>query len=302
MKKIFFNVAPVEGPWGGGNLILLAFREYVKLHNDFDIVFSLSDSPDIVFIMNLTSTDYGCDINGIINYIESFPETYVIHRVNECDARKKTNYVDEMISQFSHWADLTFFVSNWMKEYHIERGWAGNRSCVVYNGVNNDHFKPSNKIQNGKINIVTHHWSDNTMKGFDVYDEIDGLVGDNITFTYIGRERGTFKNTRVVSPLYGKELGQELGRYDLYVSGSRFDPGPNHILESLSCGIPTYVHKDGGGAVEFAGPENVYSEVSELIHKLLGNKNTFNNDIITLDSWESIVSKYFKEIEAVYGG
>ncbi len=297
MMKIFFNVAPRSGPWGGGNLMLLAFHDYIKTHKDFRIVSSLDESPDIIFVLNLTSTDYGCDINSIIRYVESFPETYVVHRVNECDARKNTDHVDKLISNFGQWADLTFFVSNWMREYHIERGWTGSDSCVIYNGVDENHFCKNEKIKNGKINIVTHHWSDNVMKGFDVYEEIDRLVGDDITFTYIGRERGTFKNTTVVSPLYGQDLGRELGRYDLYVSGSRFDPGPNHILESLSCEIPTYVHKDGGGAVEFAGIENTYSDIYELVERVKGNYDTFNTNSIRLDSWEQSVSNYFKEIE-----
>jgi hypothetical protein len=32
--------------------------------------------------------------------------------------------------------------------------------------------------------------------------------------------------------MFGKELGDELGKYDVYASASRFDPGPNHIIES----------------------------------------------------------------------
>lgn len=294
--KIFFNVAPKNGPWGGGNLMLLAFHEYVKFHKDFQIVTSLDDSPDIIFVMNLMSTDYGCDVVDIIRYVESFPETYIVHRVNECDARKNTSHVDKMISDFGQWADLTVFVSNWMKEYHIEKGWDGSDSCVIYNGVDENHFCKNKKIKNGKINIVTHHWSDNVMKGFDVYNAIDNLVGDDITFTYIGRERGSFKNTRVISPLYGRDLGKELGKYDLYISGSRFDPGPNHILESLSCEIPTYVHKDGGGAVEFAGVENTYSDVYELVERVKENCITFNARSISLDSWNMCVQKYFLKI------
>ena len=54
----------------------------------------------------------------------------------------------------------------------------------------------------------------------------------------------------------------------------------NHILESLSCEIPTYVHKDGGGAVEFAGIENTYSDIYELVERVKGNYDTFNTNSI----------------------
>ena len=46
------------------------------------------------------------------------------------------------------------------------------------------------------------------MKGFDFYNQLDEFVGENdeFTFTYIGREIGSFKNTNVVEPLFGEAL------------------------------------------------------------------------------------------------
>ena len=92
---------------------------------------------------------------------------------------------------------------------------------------------------------------------------------DQIEFTYIGRHRGTFKNTRCIEPCTGVELSRRLQGHDVYISGSRFDPGPNHILEALAVGLPTYVHKDGGGAVEFAGTDHTFSNLSELEELIL---------------------------------
>ena len=40
------------------------------------------------------------------------------------------------------------------------------------------------KINNKKVNIVTHHWSDNYLKGFDVYDKLDEFVKENNDFTF----------------------------------------------------------------------------------------------------------------------
>ena len=134
------------------------------------------------------------------------------------------------------------------------------------------------------------------MKGFDIYEGIDYFVGknDKYTFTYIGRENGTFKNTDVIQPLFGRELGKMLSSYDVYISGSRWDPGPNHVLESLACEIPTYVHTDGGGAVEFAGKENSYDSIESLISIIESNRFTENK--MSPVSWIECINLYEKSI------
>ena len=137
------------------------------------------------------------------------------------------------------------------------------------------------------------------MKGFDIYDSIDTFVGENsnFTFTYIGRENGNFKNTSVIAPLFGEDLGKCLSKYDVYVSGSLFDPGPNHVLESLSCRIPTYVYSQGGGCVEFAGKSHVY-ETFEDLEKILVSKK-YKKNILIPDDWEECMSQYFKLFEEI---
>jgi hypothetical protein len=82
-----------------------------------------------------------------------------------------------------------------------------------------------------------------------------------------------------------------LSKYDVYISGSLFDPGPNHILESLACNIPTYVYIDGGGCVEFAGNTHAYNTFEDLKDMLM-IKNYTKNTFIP-DSWQECMSQYF---------
>jgi glycosyltransferase involved in cell wall biosynthesis len=296
--KILMNRKPVEGPWGGGNLFVKAFHQHGK-HFGHKIVNEFSDDIDLIFMQDPRYSELGISINEIIKYKNWKPTTKVVHRVNECDARKNTNDVDHLLRECSKFTDKTIFVSNWMKEYHTTRGWLCGDTDVVINGVDHNIFKPGEKIQNKKVNIVAHHWSNNFMKGFDVYQKIDEFVGSNqdFTFTYIGRQNGTFKNTKIVDPLFGAELGDELGRYDLYISASRHDPGPNHILESLACKIPTYVHKDGGGCVEFAGEDMCFSDFDDLL-KIIQSKK-YNNNSFATHSWEKCMIECFEVIESL---
>jgi len=298
--KILLNRKPVTGPWGGGNLFVSNFCNYFNSEHS-QVVHSLNNDIDVIFMQDPRPGDTGISINEIINYKNHFPNTKIVHRVNECDARKNTKHVDDMLRECSKYTDLTIFVSNWMKEYHLSRGWYSKISKVLINGINKEFYVKNNKIDNKKINIVTHHWSNNYLKGFDIYDKLDDFVKDNkeYTFTYIGRERGTFKNTIIVKPLYGKELGNELSKYDVYISASRNDPGPNHILESLRCNIPTYVHTEGGGCVEFAGTDYSYSNFNELT-TILKKKNFIMNDINNLSTWNQAMKNLEKIINSEF--
>ena len=276
--KILINRKPVAGPWGGGNLFVTSFCKVMKElgHN---IVHKLEDNIDLFFIMNPRYDELQISINEAIEYKKKFPQTKILQRINDCDARKNTSNVDNMLSECSKHIDGAIFVSNWMKEYFTtKKPWFCEKNFVLVNGVETGHDHV-NKTTNEKINIVTHHWSNNYLKGFDIYDLIDDFVGKNekYTFTYIGRERGTFKNTKVINPLHGDFLYNELKKYDVYISASRYDPGPNHILESISCGLPTYVHKEGGGCAEFAGKSHVFDGFDDLVTLLKENNFSKNN-------------------------
>ena len=68
-----------------------------------------------------------------------------MYRINECDKRKNTNYVDRFIFKTNKIADETVFISNWLAEYFIEKGF--NKSYkVIYNGCNPNHYYPEKII------------------------------------------------------------------------------------------------------------------------------------------------------------
>jgi len=295
--KILINRKPVSGPWGGGNLFVSSFCDFMR-SKGHEVVHNFSEDLDLIFMQDPRYSDLGISINEIALFKGTYPSVKVIHRINECDARKGTNDMDSLLRECSKITDHTVFVSNWMRDYHLEKGWNCNETSVVYNGTNKDHFKPGKRLENGKVNLVTHHWSDNPLKGADVYDELDAWVGDNtdFTFTYIGRYSRPLCNSVLIPPLAGKDLGHELSKYDIYISGSRFDPGPNHVIESIAAGLPTLVHFEGGGAVEFAGKHYAFRGFEEMIN-LIKNLPDQKNDLVP-SSWEECMSNILNVLEA----
>jgi glycosyltransferase involved in cell wall biosynthesis len=300
--KVLINRKPIyDKPWGGGNNFVKAFVRYGK-ERGHKVIHTFEENIDCIFIQDPRPSELGISALEIIDYKKKNPNTIIAHRVNECDARKGTFDMDQMLRYWSQGTDVTFFVSEWIQRYFGMIRWGCENQHVLYNGVDKNMFKPNDKLGNGKVNIVTHHWSNNEMKGFDIYEKIDEFVSKapGFTFTYIGRDRGTLPNTKIVAPLFGDELGSELGKYDIYVSASRFDPGPNHILESLACGIPTYAYIDGGGCLEMVGDKHVYSSFEELMSFILGG-GIGENTQFGLSSWKECMEQCFSTIEDLVG-
>ena len=295
--KIMINRKPVTGPWGGGNHFIKALHEYAYQHG-FEPINKLEENIDLIFMIDPRYDELGISINEINAYKNTFPQVRIVYRVNECDARKGiNNEVDNLIRSCSNISDVCFFISKWIHDYHVKDGWGCDRNPVIYSGTNKEYFQPREKIKNLKTNIVTHHWSDNPLKGHDIYQQLDEWIKDHpdFTFTYIGRSHGELKNTRMISPTFGLDLGKKLSQYDVYISASRFDPGPNHIIESVACGIPTYAHVDSGGGIELVGNDHVYSGFDNLKNILLSGDHNLNRGYQPTD-WETCIKSYFSYI------
>ena len=271
--------------------------DFLPSHNIHPVT-DLTDMPDIIMIAGLGREGICASAHDVLEYRNYIFHNFsrqipVVYRVNENDARKGTSGVDIQVLNIAEHCDSAVYVSHWLRQYFKKTD--NLKSYIIRNGVDFDIYKsrPEMKLNNGKINLVAHHWSNNEKKGFDIYDELDRWIGSNpdYSFTYIGRERGTFKNTKVVAPLFGKALGLELSKYDVYISASRHDPGPNHCLEAMSTRLPTYVHAEGGGCVEFAGIEHSYSNFKELLNIIM-SKSYVPNDTSYLVSWEDCVNQF----------
>ena len=301
--KIFINRKIVEGPWGGGNKFVKAlFKNAAELGHQ--VVNTLDSDIDIIHIHDVHSDSLGVDANVCLRYKhEHNPSVKIVHRVNDMDLGRygAVPWRDNAYIHFSEYFDASIFVSDWTKQFFLNKGWKGRNNHVATNGIDKEIFYPSEKIKNDKINIVTHHWSANEGKGFAIYEKIDDFVKTNPKFvlTYIGRDRGTFKNSVVVSPIHGHELGRELAKHDVYISASEYENCPNHILESLACKIPTYACLEGGASVGLVGKDHVFKNWDHLKEILYSRDYVMNN--YDPPSWREAITEYCKIYEKILG-
>ncbi len=88
--------------------------------------------------------------------------------------------MDAFLSRSSRVADHTVFVSEWLRDHHAAKWFDNSRPhSVIEPGADPAVFHPlGNRPWNGTepFRIVTHHWSDNWSKGFDIYRDIDDAI------------------------------------------------------------------------------------------------------------------------------
>ena len=303
--RLLVNRKVVQGPWGGGNKFVRGIYEHAHEFG-VDIVSEMSSNIDAALMINPYPGDLGIGINEIIRLKMSNPKIKLIHRVNDHDFSRipYDGRNDNINIECSKYCDGTVFVSDWVKNYYQEKSWHCENLSIIHNGVDKSIFKKShNKISktNKKINIVSHHWSTNEGKGFKIYEALDEFCqknNDKFTFTYIGRHPNRFKHSKVVKPLFGVELGNELSKYDLYVSASRYESGPNHVLEALACDIPVLITEESGGGLEFVDSENHFSDWPSLEEKILSSDYTTEINYQPY-SMKDCVGKYVEYIKGL---
>ena len=273
--KIMINRQPRKHAWGGGTHFVTCLSRYLCAVGH-DVVHALEDEVVLIFMIDPRPEIGGDDVNHIYSYKTKNPDCKIIHRVNDTDIARNTHFLDDIIIQSNAVADYTIFISQWVKDYYIQKGMAVDpcRNHVIINGCDEEWYYPKEENLIGqKVRLVTHHWSDNFMKGFDLYNFLDVLCRDrdDLEFTYMGRYNKQYvpKNTRLVPPSYGPIVCEILRDHDIYVTAARWEACGMHHIEGSACGLPVIYHKDGGAIPEVCKDHGLQFECQDSFLKCL---------------------------------
>lgn len=259
--RVVFNMKPAKGPWGGSSQFVEQMGRYL-VRRGYDVGFDLSGDVDVIVLIDPREDNklkpFGP--GDIAEYRKAHPAVRVLHRVNECDQRKGTTFMDPMLAEANKLSDYTVFISEWLRDYHAGRWFDVSRPHQsIYNGADPSIYHPMGNLpykQGDKMRLVTHHWSDNRLKGFDVYEQIDAMIAGGelpgFEFRVIGRWPAGLKWKAAVTapPSSGHALADQLRECHMYVTASRWEPCGMHHVEGAQCGLPLVYHEDGGGIVE----------------------------------------------------
>lgn len=285
LARVAFNMRPRRGSYGGGNQWLTQTAAYLKSYG-YAVQYDLTPDVDLVL-----GTHAG--LNGELSF--SYDDVLAakrrnsrlrcIQRVNDCDIRKKSAEMDGILEKANAAADHTVFISEWLRDYFVERWFDPSKPhSVIYNGADPLIYHPIGSpglpAAGEPFRIVTHHWSDNPMKGFDVYEQLDGLIADGalrgFELVVIGRwpARIKWRSAKTLPPMNGEKLATELRKCHLYLTASLWEPCGMHHVEGAQCGLPLLYHADGGGINE-AGRRYGLEFRDDLIERLQEMKDRF---------------------------
>lgn len=255
------SMAPTRSPWGGASPFVWQLEALMR-RRGWRVQYSLRPTPDLVFVidprMDHPKKKFG--LEELRAFRKEHPKVPILHRINECDQRKGTNDIDELLRQTSELADHTVFIAEWLRDYFAAKWFDVSRPhTCIYNGADPGVYHPfgARLPQDGEpVRIVTHHWSDNPLKGFDIYEKVDALIADGKLPGFVLRVIGRWpmsiqwRSAELFGPMTGRPLAEKLRECHIYLTASRWEPCGMHHVEGAQCGLPLVYHEDGGGIVE----------------------------------------------------
>lgn len=259
------------------------------------VQYSLRPTPDLVFVidprMDHPKKKFG--LQELRAFRKEHPKVPILHRINECDQRKGTDDIDELLRQTSELADHTVFIAEWLRDYFTAKWFDVSRPhTCIYNGADPGVYHPfgARLPEAGEpIRIVTHHWSDNPLKGFDIYEKVDALIANGKLPGFVLRVIGRWpksiqwRSAELFGPLTGPPLAEKLRECHIYLTASRWEPCGMHHVEGAQCGLPLVYHDDGGGIVEAGRKYGIgYREdPSEAIQAVAQRLPEFRQKVLT---------------------
>jgi len=315
--NFFINFKPENIAYGGGNIFALNLIEYLK-NNNVNVTYELNNNIDVFFIIDPHKGPHKkYDLDDIISYRNKIKKGRIIIRINDCD-KTRPNVTQQRSREFKIMQnykniDLIIFNSDFIKEYYLNKynELKNINHHVIYNGGNDKILIPrENYIKPKCLKIITHHWSDNINKGYETYYKLHKFFENrtDYEFIFVGRKfNDKFKDVPIQGPFKGKELADKLKSCDIYITDSKYDSCPMHVVEAILSGLPIlYTSCDGGGKNLCELPNDKIGEsfddfpdLIDKIEKINDNYEFYRNNIlknISLYNNYNCMDKYLKKI------
>tara|TARA_B100001063_G_scaffold138607_1_gene129478 strand:+ start:2490 stop:8312 length:5823 start_codon:yes stop_codon:yes gene_type:complete len=306
--KIFINFKPnPDVPYGGGNIsVYYIVREFTNRFSDFEVVYELVDDIDIYLLIDVNK-DRKFKKFAIEHVVEhrnkKNPNGKIFARINDCDITRivtNKNSRELKIQIYQNNIDYYIYNSNFIKDYYLKKyAWLDfdeKEHCVIVNGCDQNLFKFTKKKIKSKIKIVTHHWSPNINKGYETYLKLWEYCKSTpeLEFVFIGKHvPDMFKDVDIIGPYVKDELVTALNECHMYITDSKYDSCPNHVLEAISCGLPILYSNVEGGAKELSEMPmekvgEIYNNFDELIEKIQLIKENYDTYLNNIQKYKNI--------------
>ena len=282
--KISIGMQLRTGPWGGSNQFGVALVEYLQ-QRGVRVVFDLNEA-DIDLILLTDPRQQGMSATyrspQIIEYLmRKNWRTLVVHRLNTSDEGTDSHNINMQLMRANRCADHTVFISQWLRTIFFHHGLNALSTSVILNGADSKVFNPEKHVlwnHTEKLRFITHHWSNNFLKGFDIYVRLDQLLQyspfqEKMSFTYVGNLPQGFQltNGTHIFPKNGMELADILRQHHVYLTAAQNEAGGMHHIEGALCGLPLLYRESGalpdyckGFGIAFT-PDNFEEKLRDML-------------------------------------
>jgi glycosyltransferase involved in cell wall biosynthesis len=266
--NIYVNRRPVDGPWGGGSKMLKSIIDELRERGHavfLDEEFHQMSRADVIFCVDprpSSTVSY-----EMLHAYRQRSGAKIVQRVGDIGTHGKPD-LRRLVDITTQVSDHVVFISRWAKEQVGTRG----DSHVIANAASEIFFRQGDR---NPRKIVTHHWSNNPMKGFDIYESLDGFCAETgeYDFTFVGRCPSSVSLRNHVQPLAEHDMSMFLADQGVYVTASQEEAGGCHALEAIAAGLPVLYHRSGGGIVEYCEGRGIeFSSLPDLISILRDRK------------------------------
>ena len=271
------------------------------------MTFDINDKFDVIYCNDPRPDNRGLRYEHLL-YFKNSKQIPIFQRVGDVFYHRgpeNTEYLKESLK----YSDKISFITDWAADF-LEVKIDNKKTYVHELRPPRIFFKEKEKqIKGNDIRIMTHHWSNNSLKGVDEYNEIGNLLKKekyrNVKFFYMGRPSAKLNKSliSVIPPHETESVIKELDKSDIYVTASKFETGGNHVVEAIARNLPVIYHELGGGinsicrsnkdVLKFDCIERFEQILDNLLQSGCKNNIKFNNCL------EDVCDQYIEIMESL---
>ncbi len=265
--KVFISYKTKGEAWGGGNQFLKNLKDkFLKMQQ-------ICDDPKDADIILFNSHH---NLIETLFYKIKYPDKKFIHRIDgpiSSYRGEKEKKLDKLIYLFnSKISNGTIFLSKWSKDENIKKGYFSDNHQVINNAPNNEIFKEKKYSlinQNRKIKILASSWSENLLKGFDIFKHLDeNLDFNKYQMTFVGNSKIKFRNIKMINPVKSELLYNYIEDSDVFIFASKIESCSNLLMEAMATGIPVLVVDGTSNNEIFNSNGYIFKDKTDVINQL----------------------------------
>ena len=275
----------ISKPWGGGNVVLNSIQRAALEDPDIELVDDYRKG-DVIYVHDIRHASF------LLAAAQKF-NLKIILRVGDLGKHGKPEIM-ELIKEGIHIPARVIVPSDWAYREIMKLSLIpSTKMRVLKNEPDLDFFKPE------PVKLVTHHWSNNPMKGAKQYLELQEKIEEwDFEFHFIGRPCFV-TNGKVIlhGPKEKHQIADLLRCMDFYLTSSVGETGPNHVIEARACNLPIVVWNECRecGVTEYAEPAMIRVHSLEELQPIL-DRNRF----IGVKELAQCYLEEFKSVSTIY--